>query len=68
MSRLSLRERMWGGRVSDPPIKAGAELRQKTVFLGFFRSEGLFISNPGWAPSRRGGNPVAPQPLSRLVN
>ncbi|GAB5501300.1 MAG: hypothetical protein PsegKO_36110 [Pseudohongiellaceae bacterium] len=32
MSRLSLRERMWGGRLTDPPIKAGAERRKKAVF------------------------------------
>ncbi|GAB5499369.1 MAG: hypothetical protein PsegKO_16800 [Pseudohongiellaceae bacterium] len=33
MSRLSLRERLWGGRVTDPPIKAVAERRQKNAFL-----------------------------------
>ncbi len=43
MSRLSQYERMWGGRVSDPPVKAGAERRKKTVFLGFFRSEGAYV-------------------------
>ena len=59
MSRLSLSERLWGGRVSDPPVKAGAERKKKTA--------GLFLEggNPGWAPSRRGGNPAAAQPRSR---
>ncbi|GAB5498879.1 MAG: hypothetical protein PsegKO_11900 [Pseudohongiellaceae bacterium] len=31
LSRLSLRERMWGGRVAAPSVKAGAERRKKTV-------------------------------------
>ncbi len=31
LSRLPLRERMWGGRVSDPPVKASAERKKKTV-------------------------------------
>ncbi len=32
LSRLSLRQWLWGGRVSDPPMKAGAERRKKTAF------------------------------------
>jgi len=40
MSLLSLNKRMWGGRVSDPPIKAGAERKKKTVVQGFFWREG----------------------------
>ena len=40
MSRLPLNERLWGGRVSDPPVKAGAERKKKTAFQGFFWSEG----------------------------
>jgi len=38
--RLSLHERLWGGRVSDPPVKAGAERKKKTAFQGFFWREG----------------------------
>jgi hypothetical protein len=61
MSRLLLNKRLWGGRVSDPPVKAGAERKKKTA--------GLFLEggNPGGAPSRRGGNPGAPQPRSRAL-
>jgi len=35
-SLLALNERMWGGRVYDPPVKAGAERRKETVVQGFF--------------------------------
>ena len=61
MSRLSLSERLWGGRVSDPPVKAGAERKKKTA--------GLFLEggNPGGAPSRRGGNPAAAQSRSKAL-
>jgi hypothetical protein len=34
---------MWGGRVGDPPVKAGAERREKTVFMGFSRGEGAYV-------------------------
>ena len=61
MSRLSLHEWLWGGRVSDPPVKAGAERKKKTV--GLFLERG----NPGWAPSRRGGNPAAEQSRSKAL-
>ena len=40
MFRLSLNERLWGGRVSDPPVKASAERKKKTVVQGFFWREG----------------------------
>jgi hypothetical protein len=33
MSRLPLNERLWGARVSDPPVKAGAERKKKTAGL-----------------------------------
>ena len=58
MSRLSQHERMWDGRVSDPPVKAGAERRKKTVFQGFFRSEGT-------QDGRRAGGAGALPPRSR---
>jgi hypothetical protein len=61
MSRLPLNERLWGARVSDPPVKAGAERKKKTV--GLFLERG----NPGWAPSRRDGNPGSPQPRSKAL-
>jgi len=37
---MSLFERMWGGRVCEPPVKAGAERKKKTAVQGFFWSEG----------------------------
>ncbi|GAB5497713.1 MAG: hypothetical protein PsegKO_00240 [Pseudohongiellaceae bacterium] len=58
MSQLSLRERLRGGRVSDPPIKAGAERRQKTVFQGFCRREGT-------QDGRRAGGAETLPPRSR---
>ena len=58
ISLLSLRERMWGRRVSDPPVKAGAERRKKTAFQGFFRREGT-------QDGRRAGGAGALRPRSR---
>ena len=40
MSRLSLTERLRGGRVRDPPVKARAERKKKTVVQGFFWRKG----------------------------
>ena len=58
MSRLSLNERLWGGRVSDPPVKAGAERKKKTAFQGFFWREGT-------PEGRRAGGAVTLPPRSR---
>ena len=58
MSPLPLRERMWGGRVSDQPVKAGAERRKQTAFQGFFLSEGT-------QDGRRAGGAGALRPRSR---
>jgi hypothetical protein len=58
-SRPPLHERMWGGRVSDPPIKAGAERKKKTVFQGFFWSEGT-------QDGRRAGGADTLPPRSRV--
>jgi hypothetical protein len=53
MFRLSLNERLWGGRVSDPPVKASAERKKKTA--------GLFSErrDPGGASSV-GDKPLLP--------
>ena len=40
MPGLSLDKRLWGGGVSGPPVKAGAERKKKTAFQGFFWREG----------------------------
>ncbi len=50
MFRLSLVERSRGGRVPDPPVKAGAERKKKTAFQGFFWSEDTW-EPAGWEPS-----------------
>jgi hypothetical protein len=59
MFRLPLFKRLWGGRVSDPPVKAGAERKKKTVFQGFFWSEGT-------RDGRRAGGAGTLPPHSRV--
>ena len=55
MSLLSLNKRMWGGRVSDPPIKAGAERKKKTVVQGFSGEKA-----PGMGAEPAGREPCLP--------
>ena len=51
-------ERMWGVRVSDAPVKAGAERKEKTAFQGFSWSEGT-------QDGRRAGGSETRTPRSR---